>query len=176
MPVAEEPKPSSPGVTIGPDGKPCRACNSLTAFTKAQRSSSKKNAAVAGLGAASAASGSLDNCPADSEQLGRATWTFLHTAAAYYPERPSQQHQWHMLSLLRALPSLYPCSYCAKDFGRSMEANPPEYAVLGRDSLSRWLCERHNEVNLKLGKEKFDCGISNLDARWKDGPADGSCN
>ncbi|GAV98642.1 mitochondrial FAD-linked sulfhydryl oxidase ERV1 [Lentinula edodes] len=25
------------------------------------------------------------NCPPDSEELGHATWTFLHTTAAYYP-------------------------------------------------------------------------------------------
>ncbi len=48
--------------------------------------------------------------------------------------------------------------------------------VSGRAGLSRWLCERHNEVNEKLGKSIFDCGEKNLKERWKDGPADGSCD
>lgn len=55
-----------------------------------------------------------------------------------------------------------------------MKANPPD--VSGRFGLSRWLCERHNDVNERLGKKKFDCGIKSLDERWKDGPSDGSCD
>lgn len=77
-----------------------------------------------------------------------------------------------MLCLLRALPVLYPCWHCAEDFGEQLKVNPPD--VSGRVGLSRWMCERHNEVNGKLGKEQFDCG--RVDERWKDGPADGSCD
>lgn len=39
--------------------------------------------------------------------------------------------------------------------------NNKEFAV--------WLCERHNVVNLKLGKELFDCSYDNLKKRWKTG-------
>jgi FAD-linked sulfhydryl oxidase len=81
-----------------------------------------------------------------------------------------------MLALLRSLPVLYPCSHCASDFGRDLERNPPESVVQSRERLARWLCERHNEVNAKLGKERFDCAMDKLDERWKDGPKDGSCD
>ena len=111
-------------------------------------------------------------CPPDVEQLGRATWTFLHTTAAYYPEKPTPTQRTNMLMLLRSLPVLYPCSWCAGDFGKDIGRNPPD--VSGRDALSRWLCERHNEVNEKLGKERFNC--AKVDERWKDGPPDGSCD
>ncbi|KAG5647835.1 hypothetical protein DXG03_007759 [Asterophora parasitica] len=114
------------------------------------------------------------NCPPDVEQLGRATWTFLHTTAAYYPEKPSPTQRANMLMLLRSLPLLYPCTNCANDFGEDIKVHPPD--VSGRVGLSRWLCERHNEVNEKLGKEKFDCAIEKTDERWKDGPTDGSCD
>ena len=117
---------------------------------------------------------SRENCPADVEELGRATWTFLHTTAAYYPERPTQQQRVYMLSLLRALPVLYPCSWCAQHLGECMKTRPPD--VSGRAGLSRWLCEQHNEVNERLGKERFDCSVEKLDERWKDGPADGRCD
>jgi FAD-linked sulfhydryl oxidase len=40
--------------------------------------------------------------------------------------------------------------------------------------MSRWFCERHNEVNEKLDKELFDC--ARVDERWKYGPLDGSCD
>lgn len=179
-------KPLPPGLVLGPDGKPCKVCSSFKSWSKAQRAESTKTSGTSSAAPAAAAFGtaatvaasstSRENCPADVEQLGRATWTFLHTTAAYYPKTPTKQQQSHMLSLLRALPSLYPCKPCATDFGENLRSNPPEAAVLGRANLSRWLCERHNEVNSKLGKDIFDCGVPNLDARWKDGPADGSCD
>ena len=111
-------------------------------------------------------------CPPDVEQLGRATWTFLHTTAAYYPEKPTPTQRANMLMLLRSLPVLYPCTLCADDFGKDIDRYPPD--VSGRGALSRWLCERHNEVNEKLGKERFNC--EKVDERWKDGPPDGSCD
>jgi FAD-linked sulfhydryl oxidase len=67
---------------------------------------------------------------------------------------------------------LYPCPHCASDFGHKMMENPPD--VSSRERLSRWFCERHNEVNERLGKETFDC--TKVDERWKDGPPDGSCD
>ena len=69
---------------------------------------------------------------------------------------------------------LYPCSHCASDFEERVKEHPPN--VSGRLALSKWLCERHNDVNEKLGKEKFSCTIGKLDERWKDGPSDGSCD
>lgn len=115
-----------------------------------------------------------EGCPPDTEQLGRATWTFLHTTAAYYPENPTPAQRTRMLGLLFALPVLYPCWYCAKHLGENMQLNPPD--VSSRVSLSRWLCERHNEVNKRKGKPLFDCSIKSTDERWKDGPSDGRCD
>ncbi|CAE6437389.1 unnamed protein product [Rhizoctonia solani] len=174
MPVStpDESKPLPPGIVLGPDGKPCKVCTSFKAWSKSQRSSAKSATA----GAALATTTTRENCPADVEALGRATWTFLHTTAAYYPTQPTQQHQSSMLALLRSLPALYPCSHCASDFGRDIKRNPPEGVVGSRETLSRWLCERHNEVNRKLGKDTFDCGMKSLDERWKDGPSDGRCD
>ncbi|EMD38806.1 hypothetical protein CERSUDRAFT_47273 [Gelatoporia subvermispora B] len=114
-----------------------------------------------------------EHCPPDVERLGRSTWTFLHTTAAYFPDRPSPTQRANMLMLLRALPTLYPCGHCADHLGSEMATHPPD--VSSRAALSRWLCERHNEVNERLGKERFDCGLRSLDERWKDGPNDGSC-
>lgn len=34
----------------------------------------------------------------------------------------------------------------------------------GREGLGRWMCEAHNEVNRKLGKEGFDC--RRVEERW----------
>lgn len=114
------------------------------------------------------------DCPPDTAALGRSTWTFLHTTAAYYPTRAPPETQTNMRRLLESLSLLYPCVPCANDFQEDMRANPPDLS--GRAGLSRWLCERHNEVNDKLGKERFDCSWDSLNRRWKDGPEDGSCD
>ncbi|KAJ7117562.1 ERV/ALR sulfhydryl oxidase domain-containing protein, partial [Mycena epipterygia] len=162
-----------PGMVMGPDGKPCKACTSGAAFRNWKPPSGKPAALGAAAATVSTAtSAKTSQCPPDKEQLGRATWAFLHTTAAYYPERPTPNQRANMLMLIRALPVLYPCSHCADDFGESVAQNPPD--VSGRAGLSRWFCERHNEVNEKLGKEPFDC--VKTDERWKDGPKDGSCN
>jgi mitochondrial FAD-linked sulfhydryl oxidase len=164
-----------PGTVLGPDGKPCKACGALSDMTKAARTH-KVASNGAGLAALASIAPAISNvrghCPPDRDQLGRATWAFLHTTAAYYPDKPTPSQQSNMLSLIRALPVLYPCSHCAEDFGQEIKANPPD--VSGRVALSRWFCERHNDINEKLGKAKFDC--LKTDERWKDGPSDGSCD
>ncbi|WOO77435.1 Mitochondrial FAD-linked sulfhydryl oxidase ERV1 [Vanrija pseudolonga] len=160
-----------PGLILDENGKVCKVCNTWQDFGKMKV---KKKAAAGAAPAATAATGAgattvaaaavgssstrtpdRTNCPPDTAELGRATWAFLHTTAAYYPTNPSATQQNHMRSLLQSLPALYPCGWCADDFGRAIAAAPP--VVSSRESLSRWLCERHNEVNVKLGKKAFSC-------------------
>ena len=191
----EKPEKLPPGMVLGPDGKPCKICTAFRYWkprkseTQAEGQGAGSNAkaaqgvstvaAAASVATSAAAATSQDQtrpdyCPPDVEQLGRATWTFLHTTAAYYPDHPTQNHRTTMLSLLNALPTLYPCTNCAHHLGKKMETHPPD--VSSRTALSRWLCERHNDVNKVLGKKTFDCSIGSLDTRWKDGPSDGSCD
>lgn len=53
-----------------------------------------------------------------------------------------------------------------------LQTHPPQ--VQSRTEFTRWMCEMHNEVNERLGKELFDC--SKVDQRWRDGWKDGSCD
>ncbi|OZJ05418.1 hypothetical protein BZG36_01660 [Bifiguratus adelaidae] len=183
------------------DGKPCRTCMDMKTWSRLTKSAKKSKTSqkdeqpqptsdtktestsstlvtaktAAGLTAAASvltsASGPND-CPVDSEQLGQATWTFLHTMAAYYPERPSPSQMESMRTFLSTFSQFYPCWYCADAFREDMEINPPQ--VASRRKLSQWLCERHNVVNVRLGKGVFDC--AKVDERWRDGPADGRCD
>jgi len=172
--------PLPPGMVLGPDGKPCKICTSFrnwrpptsSSSTKSTSRDSSSTAATALATATAAAASAHSYCPPDAEALGRATWAFLHTTAAYYPERPSPTHRAHMLQLLHALPTLYPCGHCAKDLGERLQRRPPD--VRNRVALGTWLCETHNEVNKLLGKPVFDC--ARVDERWRDGPKDGSCD
>lgn len=175
--------PLPPGMVIGPDGKPCKICTAWRNWRPRQSSSQTTSGKTTAAMMAALASGSglknesdpatrPANCPPDVEQLGNATWTFLHTTATYYPERPTPFQRANMLNLLHSLPVLYPCSHCATHLEEQMKQHPPD--VGGRAGLSRWLCERHNEVNERLGKGKFDC--VKTDERWRDGTLDGSCD
>ncbi|KAF8932988.1 ERV/ALR sulfhydryl oxidase domain-containing protein [Dissophora ornata] len=185
-----------PGMVLGPDGKPCRTCTDWKSWSKIGKSKTKKEskessgtstgataaAAVGALGASTAAAtagagGSPTfnyeaECPPDKEILGRATWTFLHTMTAYYPDKPSAMEQSTMKSLLSSFSQFYPCGHCAEHLRQEMKVDPPK--VESRKELSWWMCGMHNKVNEMLGKDIFDC--EKLDERWKDGPADGRCD
>jgi FAD-linked sulfhydryl oxidase len=65
----------------------------------------------------------------------------------------------------------YPCWVCAEDFQAYLRKQ--EVKTGSRDEFGRWLCEAHNEVNRKLGKEVFDC--SKWEERWRTGWKDGRC-
>ncbi|EJT48692.1 hypothetical protein A1Q1_02237 [Trichosporon asahii var. asahii CBS 2479] len=153
------------------------AGSSGSGSSSSSSSSSSSTPATSTTSSASAAkTQDRSECPADTVELGRSTWTFLHTTAAYYPDKPTPVQKTHMVNLLSSLPSLYPCTWCADDFGESIKANPPQPAVESATKLNEWLCRRHNEVNKKLGKPEFACDWKNIMRRWKDGPEDGSCD
>lgn len=112
-----------------------------------------------------------DECPLDIETLGRNTWSFLHTMAAYYPEEATPMQQLVMRGFIKGLSLFYPCSHCASHFRTEIEANQPQ--VQGRRELSLWFCTMHNLVNERLGKPTFDC--SRVLNRWRgDDPSDDS--
>lgn len=131
--------------------------------------------AAAGVAATSAA-GTTDitanDCPPDVEELGRSTWTLLHSIAATYPENPTPEQKNYLKSFITLFSHLYPCFYCADDFRENIRKD--EVKVGNRDEFGQWLCDQHNIVNEKLGKPKFDCKL--WKERWKDGWKDGRCD
>lgn len=111
--------------------------------------------------------------PVSKEELGRATWTFLHTLAAQFPDRPSRQQQRDAKELMAILSRLYPCKECADHFKEVLKVNPVQ-AGSGVE-LAQWMCKVHNVVNRSLGKPTFPC--HRVDARWGAMNCDeGACN
>lgn len=153
------------------NGKPCKACNTLTDF-QSVFSGAAKPSAPSTLAPSSGSSainsdkppGFFDE-PPDSLQLGQNTWTFLHSVAAYYPTSPNAAQQAEVRQLLTSVSHFYPCRPCAKDFERYISENEPK--VDSRENLSLWMCDAHNAVNTKLGKPTFDCKF--WKERWREG-------
>lgn len=166
----------------------CRACNSLLDFQsiagkKPKAAVKPENSAKSELKASpeskvdAVAPKSIDlsvqskigsysqDDPPDVEVLGRSSWTLLHSIAARYPETPSKKEQRDLSQFLKLFGNFYPCWYCGEDFGKYMTSNEPK--VTTQEEFGKWLCDAHNEVNVKLGKPKFNCDL--WKQRWKDG-------
>ncbi|SCU80512.1 LAMI_0B02718g1_1 [Lachancea mirantina] len=156
------------------DGKPCRACNTLLDFQLVTGKVSDSGPST-GLGKLGSSLGVLGNQtkvngyakedPPDVEQLGRSSWSLLHSIAAAYPVSPNDKQRSEMKQFMTLFSHVYPCWWCAKDFEDFIKKNSPK--VGSRDELGLWMCEAHNEVNEKLGKSKFDCSF--WKNRWIDG-------
>ncbi|KAL9019912.1 MAG: hypothetical protein Q9185_002854 [Variospora sp. 1 TL-2023] len=168
------------GVVLGKDGKPCRSCTSSADWAALMKTSIAKDASPTTTekstppSVATAALAPPPECPPDVEELGRSTWTLLHTISASYPPRASPLQQSEMRQFLGLFGKLYPCWVCAEDFQQWMARKGNEPRVEGRDGFGRWMCEAHNEVNRKLGKREFDCG--KWEERWRTGWKDGRCD
>ncbi|KAL8139283.1 hypothetical protein V2J09_005304 [Rumex salicifolius] len=106
----------------------------------------------------------LDNAaqPVTKEELGRATWTFLHALGAQYPENPTRQQKKDVKELMAILSRMYPCKECADHFKEVLRANPVQAGSQAK--FSQYLCHVHNVVNRSLGKPIFPC--ERVDARW----------
>ncbi len=168
-----EKKSEAKQIILGPDGKPCRSCNSLRDLM-ALGMGSKDKTPMGPMSSITKASRYIKECPPDVELLGRSTWTFLHTMAANYPAEPSPVEQSDMSSFIRTFSNFYPCWVCAEDLRIWMAHKENEPVVSkGWEGLGQWMCNAHNEVNMKLGKPAFNCKF--WTERWKDGWKDGSC-
>ncbi|RKF80947.1 Mitochondrial FAD-linked sulfhydryl oxidase ERV1 [Golovinomyces cichoracearum] len=171
-PVASSPTDQTNSVILGKDGKPCRACSSSAAFSswasKAKKTSKIPNNSVT----ASSSTLSSRDCPPDVEALGRASWTLLHSITASYPVNPSSTQKTEVIQFLKLFAKLYPCWVCATDFDAYIEKK--HIRADSRDQLGFWMCEAHNSVNKKLGKNIFDC--QKWEERWRTGWKDGSCD
>jgi len=111
-------------------------------------------------------------CPPDRSELGSASWSLLHSVAAYFPENPTSSQREDASQFLTLFSRLYPCADCAEDLRADLVSSPPR--VNSATEFSQWMCELHNKVNTKLGKPVFDC--SRVFERWRDGWKDGSCD
>lgn len=93
------------------------------------------------------------------EELGRATWTFLHVLASRY--NPTSSGTVDIKSRINdffwILADIYPCDDCRKHFKSLIEQNPPIKYLDSREDFILWMCEIHNNVNALLKKPIVNC-------------------
>ena len=108
------------------------------------------------------------------KNLGRSTWTLLHTMAARLPDEMGNDDEDNKIvredveQFVKLLSKLYPCGECAEHFRGHLKERP--IRVGGKEDFKQWLCEIHNDVNKMLEKDLFDC--KELDTRWTCGCKD----
>eukprot|EP00933_Yihiella_yeosuensis_P038854 TRINITY_DN32792_c0_g1_i1.p1 TRINITY_DN32792_c0_g1~~TRINITY_DN32792_c0_g1_i1.p1 ORF type:complete len:156 (-),score=17.08 TRINITY_DN32792_c0_g1_i1:81-548(-) len=98
--------------------------------------------------------------PPDRAEIGRATWRYLHTMAANYPERPSKEERNDAQAWLTSFVQFYPCSHCAEGFVEICDAMPPKFG--SRQDYAVWWCEAHNKVSEELKNETRKCDLTKL--------------
>ena len=86
-------------------------------------------------------------------EWGPAAWKFLHAITFSYPDNPNLSDQRDAENLFSSLKSLLPCEACRNHYVSEISVNPPD--TRSRATLSAWLVDLHNRVNLRLGKPIF---------------------
>lgn len=80
---------------------------------------------------------------------GPSLWTCLHCFSLSYPLNPSDEDKAAMHRFFHAMKNVLPCGQCKSDFTLMMERDPIEHHLHSRESLCRWVNEKHNQVNRK---------------------------
>lgn len=88
-------------------------------------------------------------------ELGRSTWRLLHTILSRYPKEPNFKERKYLKQFIESFAQVYPCGDCARHFIKLITKYPPQ--INSRKNAAMWGCFIHNQVNLRLGKEEYDC-------------------
>ena len=91
-------------------------------------------------------------------EWGPAGWTFLHCVGFAYPERATVEERQRMYAFLASVGSVLPCRRCRSHcdaYVRSHVRGTSAPCLAGREEVSMFLVEMHNDVNARLGKPRL---------------------
>ena len=89
------------------------------------------------------------------QEIGRNTWSLLHSIAASYPNEPTKEDKQQITNFLYGLANLFPCKICGNHLLRML--NKEGIHADSREELVNYMCKIHNIVNKVLNKPHFDC-------------------
>ncbi|KAE9447106.1 hypothetical protein C3L33_20993, partial [Rhododendron williamsianum] len=112
--------------------------------------------------------------PVTKEELGRATWTFLHTLAAQYPDNPTRQQKKDVKQLMDILSRMYPCKECADHFKEILRFEnfvlpltlSSEINVAAFVMESKRRTELRKKTEMLVLKVHFPCTTSLIDGQF----------
>lgn len=85
---------------------------------------------------------------------GKPGWKFLHAVTFAYPSHPDLKTKLRYRRFFKTLKYVLPCPACRSEYAKSVQ-HLGNKQMKNMKSLSRWLVDVHNKVNVKLGKKVF---------------------
>jgi hypothetical protein len=106
----------------------------------------------------------------NTAEWGIPTWIKLHKQAAHYPKHPTQIERDMIRSDIQNTMDTIPCPTCNREAHNWMKTHPLDHIALkDRYTLSNWVLDFHNGVNVRLGKREwtlqemaYEHGLTNL--------------
>ena len=89
------------------------------------------------------------------QEIGRNTWSILHSIAASYPNEPTKEDKQQVTNFLYGLANLFPCKICGSHLLKMLDKEGVH--AESREELVNYICKIHNIVNKVLNKPQFDC-------------------
>ncbi len=87
---------------------------------------------------------------------GPSAWKFLHSVADSYPQHPTDEMKQKSKQFFFLLKDMLPCPSCRMNYERHLMKHPiTDETVRTTETLSRWLINIHNEVNMMNNKPIF---------------------
>lgn len=86
--------------------------------------------------------------------FGPPVWDFAHIAAYCMPDNPTTERLQGFAQYMHSLKHIIPCDICRDHHTKAMDQHPPENIQSGADAM-RYVNDRHNDVNRRLGKKEF---------------------
>jgi FAD-linked sulfhydryl oxidase len=85
-------------------------------------------------------------------QWGPAIWFSLHSIAAAYPEKPTEQDRESIVKLFEGLSLRLPCGICSVHLQEELKSFPIYEHTESKVQLEKYVYDLHNRVNTKSGK------------------------
>lgn len=87
-----------------------------------------------------------------TEEWGTITWELLHKHASYYSDSPTPDESKRKLAFFKSLFDDIPCHVCREETLSYLRGHPLELAMKNGCTLSKWVLDFHNHVNVRLAK------------------------